>query len=321
MPVSRMDVFRAYQIVLGRAPESEMAVQAHMLHRDVWALFSVLASSPERANTKLISKDTFPFIPLNHPSNLVDSDGSPNELDVLWDKVRATWEGLGATRPHHSVITQPEFLPRAFRDNEDAFWRSGEREAEQTIGMLSRYGYRNIDSKVACELGCGVGRLSVPLSRSFAQLIAYDISQPHLDVAHDRAQEQQRQNVSFVCLSKRVAFEIASCDFFYTRIVLQHNPPPVMKSMIAQSLQALRPGGIGLFQLPTYQVGYSFVLKEYLRKPSSSDMEMHALPQEIVLRTIRDADCELIEVREDNEPGRPDLFLSNTFAVRKVTPR
>jgi len=70
--------------------------------------------------------------------------------------------------------------------------------------------------------------------------------------------------------------------------------------------------------VPTYGVGYSFNLREFLRSPQPHDMEMHCFPQADLFSLVAQAGACLVEVREDDAPGRRDLFISNNFVIKKT---
>ena len=107
----------------------------------------------------------------------------------------------------------------------------------------------------------------------------------------------------------RVALE--PCDFFYSVIVLQHNPPPVIMELIRIALTALKPGGVAMFQVPTHINDYRFDLKEWLATDHALDMQMHCVPQEAVLNLITATGCYLLGLRED---GCTSLGRSQTGA-------
>ena len=44
-------------------------------------------------------------------------------------------------------------------------------------------------------------------------------------------------------------------DLVYSLIVLQHNPPPVIRLIVRAFLKALNPGGVAYFQVPTTVAG------------------------------------------------------------------
>jgi hypothetical protein len=90
-----------------------------------------------------------------------------------------------------------------------------------------------------------------------------------------------------------------------------------MRDLVQTALAALSPGGIAIFQMPTYAPGYQFRIAEYLARDSVLDMEMHCLPQAVIFELISAAGCELLEVREDGSIGRVGQWISNTFVVRR----
>jgi SAM-dependent methyltransferase len=116
----------------------------------------------------------------------------------------------------------------------------------------------------------------------FSHVIAADISADHLRIAETVLAERAIRNVSLVHLNtlKDLA-EIGPFDVFFSVIVLQHNPPPIMAYILRKILQQLNHGGVGYFQIPTYAKGYAFGIDEYLCqiKEGHDRMEGHVLPQ------------------------------------------
>jgi len=100
--------------------------------------------------------------------------------------------------------------------------------------------------------------------------------------------------------------------------VLQHNPPPIIRFIIQQFIQALNPKGVALFQVPTYRLGYEFSQQKYLsREAKRREMEMHLLPQHQVFEAIGQEGGRLLEVIEDALTGSRYKEMSNTFLVQK----
>src|SRR5208283_3395098 len=94
-------------------------------------------------------------------------------------------------------------------------------------------------------------------------------------------------------------------DLVYSVIVLQHNPPPIIRLIVRAFLKALNPGGAAYFQVPTYRGGYRFSPGEYLENEAKKHvmMEMHAHPQRVIFQTAREEGCKLVEVLEDSSTG------------------
>jgi SAM-dependent methyltransferase len=310
MPVTRDDVVNSYRTFLGRNPESEDVVSAHMRASGLDALHRGFLQSPE-----FRQKYTMPAAPvrIDLPRNEVEVEVDSEALNVLLAHVRRCWEFMGQERPHHSVLTSPNFLPDALKHNEADFWESGEHDANILVVILSRYGVTSL-SKLSCiDFGCGVGRVTAPLAKRFAKVNAYDISAPHMEIAKSRT-----LGADFHLL-RELPVIFVQTDVFYSRIVLQHNPPPIIALLIRSALNCLNPGGIAVFQVPTYEIGYSFAVRRYLKgvAKAASDMEMHCLPQHHIFRIAKEVGCDVLEVREEGSTGRFGSDISNLFVIQR----
>jgi len=316
MGVSADAVTWGYRFFLGRDPESKEVVATHLGAKDEMHLARALMSSAEFA----ARKRHFLVRPaeIRELAHLeIESDATLAEINACLEKIKAAWSHLGVVAPHFSVLTDKKFLPDNLPEAIDAFWESGRLEAERTLRTLARHGF-TFSGKTCVEYGCGVGRITTGLSRRFLRLDAYDISATHLDLARERARELGVGNVRFHECSANMLGDLEPCDVFYSRIVFQHNPPPVIAELIRNALRALRPGGIAIFQVPSYISGYSFKLREWLAKDHPLDMQMHCLPQHRIFALIAEQRGAVLEVREDGAAGARDRIVSNNFVVRKV---
>lgn len=322
MAVSRDEVIWCYRIILGREPESEEVVRAHMRNQSLSSLREDFLRSPEYARQRIDSSANHPqspFLPLDLPENEIELDATETQLTECIAKIKAAWSHLGITKPHFSVLTDRQFLPENLNKNLEIFWASGEDEAGKVERMLTRHNFTSLSTKTCLEYGCGVGRVTMALARRFAQVHGYDISQEHLLRAKQRAEEIGITNCRFHLCTDNPLYPLERCDFFYSRIVLQHNPPPVISQLIRNALRALKPGGIAIFQVPTYRIGYRFSIKKWLATDHALDMQMHCLPQPVIFSIVHDENCEPLEVREDNSTDAPDLYISNMFVIRKIS--
>ena len=101
------------------------------------------------------------------------------------------------------------------------------------------------------EFGCGVGRVSVPLASLFKRVHALDISKTHLAMAERRASEAGVNNVEFILVDREILGSLPSADSVYSRLVLQHNPPPIIALLLQCLLKTLKVGEIAIIQIPT----------------------------------------------------------------------
>ena len=245
----------------------------------------------------------------------VEVFATASQLKSCLEKIRIAWESLGAEKPHFSVLTDDRFLPEKISHSMADFMGSGESEVRMLKSLLERHGISNLSTLSCVEYGCGVGRLTGFLAQSFQEVHGYDISRQHLEWA--RKSVDSYDNVSLHLVPPGNLPALVICDVYYCRIVLQHNPPPVIAELIRLALQSLRSGGIAVFQVPTNSPGYHFSVSEWLALDNHNDMEMHCIPQWVIFELVAKAGCTVLEVREDNSTGAPDVFISNTFVARK----
>jgi 2-polyprenyl-3-methyl-5-hydroxy-6-metoxy-1,4-benzoquinol methylase len=321
--ISRDDVVCAYRLFFDREPESE-AVVAHYAAevstlRALRELF--LNSSEFRQNYEATMPPRPPRVPFNGPPMQVEMGATPEQLTELFAKIGAQWEHLGQTEPHWSVLTNESYFQQNFQMNREAFYASGESELQMFDATLARAGVNRSGLQRCVELGCGVGRVTIGLAARFEQVLGMDVSAAHLEVAQAHVQGLGLTNLRLSHLQAigDVA-KLAPYDVLYSRMVLQHNPPPVAARLLRDLLAGLRPGGVAFLQLPTYRAGYRFALAEYLRQQNTTEMEMHYLPQAALLDLLAEQGCRVLELREDDAIGLSVIAVSNTLLVQKVAP-
>jgi SAM-dependent methyltransferase len=313
MPIARELVELGYLRLLGRAPENDTIVSHWANHfGDLWEMIECFIDCAEFREKRSLNLRT---VPIDVPSTPVDVEVDAPTLDALLAHVRKSWEHLGRQKAHFSVLTNPKFLPEALQDNEVEFWATGERDAAILERVLSRHEAGALEHKTCVDFGCGVGRVTAPLSKRFLSVHAYDISAPHLEIAKQHIGASR--NVEFHLLQE-LPLRLAAANVFYSRIVLQHNPPPVIALLIRRGLECLKRGGLAVFQVPTYEIGYTFSAATYLENTCRAelDMEMHCIPQHHVFRIARETGCRVLEVREDGSTGRLRTGLSNLFVIQ-----
>src|SRR6267154_5798909 len=269
MPVSHSDVFNAYRLLLGREPESDAAIASHLDCADLDELRRRFMRSREFRSSPVIADKA--LLPLDAPALDIETDAPPEQLEAALSKVRSIWSRLGLARPHFSVLTHPKFLPDSLSSTTDQFWNSGEHEAAMLRRVLARVGLHRTETMSCVEFGCGVGRVTVPLAAHFKRVHAYDISVNHLTLARERATHLRVTNIAFHEYSDRLQEDLALCEFFYSKIVFQHNPPIVITLLIRSALQCLLPNGIAIFQVPTHSAGYRFNAAEWLEASEAND--------------------------------------------------
>ena len=257
-------------------------------------------------------------VPIDAPPIEVEWQVTEQTAQALLAHVRATWTRLGQERPHWSVLSAHAFTPEEISNNETAFFASGGGDATSLIAVLARHGIRASDFRNVFEFGCGVGRVTAHLARAFNKVTVCDVSQSHMVMARDVVARSGAANVKFDLVEGAEFGMREPFDLWFSRIVLQHNPPPIIAMIVRRALTLLAAGGFAVFQVPTYAIGYRFRVSDYMSGIAASrDIEMHVLPQSVVFAIARDCGCEPLEVLEDMSAGPPAHWNSTTFVFRK----
>ncbi|MBY0531534.1 MAG: class I SAM-dependent methyltransferase [Xanthobacteraceae bacterium] len=227
--------------------------------------------------------------------------------------IREVWERHAQSDPYFSVLTAPKYTPQNLSDEAiEEFYQSGFGVADGIKKTFAANGIALNQNHEVLDLGCGLGRNCEPMRSLFARYIGIDISSGHLEIARTRC--SKFSNVEFQHLSDYVKSS-RRFDVFFSRLVLQHNPPPVIEWLLDISLARLRPGGIAYFQVPCQLDNYSFDVDKYLAGEGQKKiMEMHALPRERIHRILGKHNLIILQVTPDNSARNA---LSYQFVAQK----
>lgn len=257
-----------------------------------------------------------------HAPITVEYKCSPEQFEAILRHIRSVWTALGTSRPHWSVVSTPDFTPDKIEQTIDRFNQSGLSEFQNLKRLLSRLQIKIPTGGLALEYGCGVGRVTRWLASLFETVVAVDISESHLALAGCYFRDEKIDNIAL----KRIASHediaiLPAFDFLYSKIVLQHNPPPIIYMILDILLDKLNPGGTGIVQVPTYAKDYVFRVEEYLTAMSGMEkMEMHVLPQPVIFDLLDSHRCLPREVFRDHLAATVD-FVSTTFIFQKAAGR
>jgi SAM-dependent methyltransferase len=314
-------------LILGRDPENDTLVESHMRARDLESLRRAFIESPEFRSAARNPPRTFSAFTGGVAAGAGSIDwAAPIRVDLKADKetmrrllqrVERCWTQQGQTEPFWSVCSHEQYKRQNFAPNAEAFYASGEQDAMRLAVWLDRNGVDPSKFETCLELGCGAGRVTPWLARRFHRVLACDISLPHIGLTTAHVGKQGLRNVEFVHTPRIQVFDtLPAVDVVFSIIVLQHNPPPIIYALLARVFRRLRPGGVALFQVPTYAQGYQFDIEAYLSAPEDRRIEMHLIPQRSVFELADSENCSVLEVEPDLCVGNPN-WLSNTFLVMK----
>ena len=304
------DVRIAYNLILEREPESESVIESK-LPTTIEDLYQHLMKSDE------FYKKLMPCFNLgsNFKKSHIQIHASEEEQKLLHARTARQWGRLGEEEPHWSVLVHDQFKQSNIKLDE--FYQTGENDLELLKSALDRIdlSLKDLNHLTLLELGCGVGRVTSHLAPHFEKVIALDISPGNLSHAIHYCDQIALKNVSFHLL-KQVdeVSQFKDFDFFFSCIVLQHNPPPVQLSLLDQIFSNLNSGGYVYFQIPTYQPGYAYNIQDYLNS-NELVMDMHCMPQHEIFSLFSKHGLRAIDVTQDLWTG-PE-FVSHTFFAKK----
>jgi 2-polyprenyl-3-methyl-5-hydroxy-6-metoxy-1,4-benzoquinol methylase len=310
--LSRDLVVAAYRSFLGREPENEEVVREKVeQHKNEEELLNAFLASPE-FNSKFPSYGSVVRAQYNAGANPIDTHVSEEKLHRVFERIKQQWTALGRSEPYWSVLSAERFCMKSIQAHEAEFFESGA-NLDRLIDVFCQRTSVAAPRGTCVELGCGVGRVTRFLSRRFRRVIGVDVSEGNLKLAESYLQKEGATNVSWLLLRELEQLQaLEEFDFFFSTIVLQHNPPPVIAWILKLVLRKLRPRGAFLFQVPTQTPGYSFDIDAYLARPEAAgaSYEMHALPMSTVLDIIADCGARAKEVVADDMTGD---YGSHTF--------
>jgi 2-polyprenyl-3-methyl-5-hydroxy-6-metoxy-1,4-benzoquinol methylase len=306
----------AYRLFLNREPESSAVVEAKAAacptYEELRRLF--VSSFEFQSYLRSLNPELFRSINSEFYSSYfqkpaaVEIDVPQDVLEKLLRRIRAQWRELGERDPYWSVLTDDGFRIKNMDSSKlAAFYETGRGSAQlielfrERTGAVLRHG-------VCLELGCGVGRVTAHLAQQFDRVIATDISPGNLALCERYMKKMGMKNVRTVLLeSPEQLLELGSFDFFYSVIVLQHNPPPVQKVLLSNILSRIQPGGACLFQTPSNFPDYSFSTEKYLSS-DVQEIDMHCLPKVEVLNILRENKLQIRDVEIDPWIGAPGSY-------------
>lgn len=179
-------------------------------------------------------------------------------------RLQKNFEALAAEDPLWTVLSDKD--KRGGKWDPDVFYQSGEDAVRHLEEQLARLGLR-MRGKEALDFGCGVGRLTFPLSRRFERAVGIDISASMIRQAEQNAGRGNDCCFILNTESNLACLENDRFDFIYSDIVLQHMAPRYARRYLKEFARVLSPGGALAFQLPSHLNPSAIENQTFLRLP------------------------------------------------------
>jgi ubiquinone/menaquinone biosynthesis C-methylase UbiE len=162
-------------------------------------------------------------------------------------KQKDDWEELANIDPLYAICSHP--TKKFGQWDLEEFFQTGEEEINSLMEDIKHFDYP--EEKIrSLDHGCGVGRLTRPMSKYFSEAYGVDISPTMIKNAQDLNQDY---NCEFVLNDgKSLPFPDEYFDMIYSNLVLMHMPDrSIIESYVSEFIRTLKKGGLIIFQLPS----------------------------------------------------------------------
>ena len=234
--------------------------------------------------------------------------GKPNR-NISLEALKYHWEGLAKDDEMFAIMAWEN--KRGHGWNPDDFFNTGQYDIDHYFRDFALRNCPDMNQTRALDFGCGIGRLTIPLSAYFEQMVGVDISHTMIETANKLG----RTTKCLYLLNEQDSLRLfgsESFDHVFTLIVLQHMVPAMQKAYLKEFARILRHKGTLFFQLPGVMPGQDLPREELFGKPR---MDMYGIAYEEVLGELKANGLEVLATGENNCVG-PDL-KSYHYLARK----
>lgn len=136
------------------------------------------------------------------------------------------------------------------RQDDEEFFASGLDLARGLARELDRLPPGESRARRALEIGCGLGRLMLPLAPYFGEIHGVDVSEEMIRLAREKLRAVPHAHVHLTGGADLGAFGEDSFDFVYSYAVFQHIPSgEIVFRYLREAWRVLKPGGVFRFQV------------------------------------------------------------------------
>ena len=168
------------------------------------------------------------------------------------DDLQRHWNEWGRRDPYWAIISRPD--RRGNRWDLEEFLRTGVDEIDELLAWLRELRVEVRPGR-ALDFGCGVGRLTQALARTFAECDGVDIAPSMIEQANTLNQFRDSCRYHVNDRDDLALFDDGIFDLVYSDIVLQHIEPEFSAAYVREFTRVLAPGGVLVFQVPSHLLG------------------------------------------------------------------
>ena len=172
------------------------------------------------------------------------------------------WARVAEDDPYWGVLSLDEYRRDSLGPEGMArFMETGERFVRDVFSLVRAHLDPAFAPRRVLDVGCGVGRLLLPMARTAAEAVGVDVAPRMLEIAAENARTAGLENVVLLGSDDQLSEVDGEFDFVNSYIVLQHIPPERGYRLIQAMIAHTRKGGVVSIQM-TYAKGRSFLQNE-----------------------------------------------------------
>jgi ubiquinone/menaquinone biosynthesis C-methylase UbiE len=161
------------------------------------------------------------------------------------------WQAWAVQDPYFAVLTNPKYRSAALTpETRIEFFKSGEQTVASVLAICRQHIDGNFQPERILDFGCGVGRMAIAFAARAREVVGMDIAEFMLLEAKRNCEATNCQNLSLVLSDDTLSHAPGQFDLVHTCLVLQHVELARGRSLFAELVAKIKPGGIGAIQLP-----------------------------------------------------------------------
>src|SRR5262245_48202485 len=209
-------------------------------------------------------------------------------------KLARNWDAFGDADPLFGVLSDPTKFGGQWRVND--FFASGDAHVRHWLDVLRELG-ATFTAGTCLDFGCGVGRLTRPLSEFFLQTVGIDVAKSMIDVARRYNRNPSCRYVVNRDPDLRLV-NSSTFDFVHSCLALQHIPPDVTIRYIEEFFRVAKPGGLVVFQLAAERLSEEAITERYRLPDTAYSVGLSVLDTPTLLRPGQPATVRLTVTNE-----------------------
>lgn len=222
------------------------------------------------------------------------------------------WEAFGHADPFFGVLSDPTKYRGKWEIEE--FFGSGRAHVQHLIRSLEDL--RVSFERGAClDFGCGVGRLTFPLSRYFTRTVGVDVARSMVEQARRYLRPGDRCEFVVNRCPDLKQFQDSTFDVVHSCLVLQHVPPDIAIRYVGEFFRVCKPGGIVVFQLPAATISEDAISAAYALPESAHIAEITLLGPLATLESSARTTLRMMVTNKSPVPWRHDIPAGRHICV------